>query len=73
MHSELVRSRIKLSLLQKRLQDSVLEEKPLTSDQIRAATFLISKAMPDPPQSSNLNVSGNLSVAWPLSKTKLDQ
>lgn len=49
IHSERVRARIKLSLLTKRLQDSVLAGSELNSDQIRAATFLIGKAMGDPP------------------------
>lgn len=43
----------------------------MTKTQVQAATFLINKVMPNPPEERHL--SGSFEVIWPLQQSKLEQ
>lgn len=73
MHSERVRARIKLSQLVTRLENNALGKIELSAGAIDSAKFLISRAMAPPPETKDVNLTGTLSVTWPLPKNKLDQ
>jgi len=75
MHSERVRQRIRVSQLMTRLQNHALKRNgvEMTSSQIDAAKFCISKAMSNPPERRELTgADGTPLIQWPLSKSPLD-
>lgn len=73
IHSERVRQRIRVSQLTRRLQDNALGLISMSQGQIDSAKFLINKVMANPPEQKELKHSGELSIAWPLPKSPLDQ
>lgn len=73
LHSEEVRARIQVGLLVNRLQSNGLGEITMTPSQVDSAKFLINKALPNLPERSEVDLTGNVSLNWPIPKTKLDQ
>jgi len=72
-HQEMVRHKIQTVKLIARLQDDAFGLLQLTDGQRDSAKFLIGKSLSNPPVITDLNVSGGLSLEWPLPKSKLDQ
>lgn len=62
IHAERVRKRIKLSQLVQRLQNNALGKIEMSPGAIDSAKFLIARALPPPPETNALNVSGSLVV-----------
>jgi hypothetical protein len=73
LHSERVRARIQLSQLVTRLQKNGLGELEMTASQVDSAKFLVNKAMPNLPERSDVNLTGNLSIEWPVAQSSLDR
>lgn len=69
----MVRQKIQTTQLIKRLQDEALGTLELTDGQRESAKFLVNKSLANPPEDKNLNLSGDLTVSWPLPKNRLDQ
>jgi hypothetical protein len=63
---EVVRQRIKTSMLLKRLQDHVNdpEKSTMSITQLKAATFLLSRVVPAPTEPQDLNVNGNMTYVF---------
>lgn len=61
-HAELVRKKIQVSQLIKRLQDHAFGRTEMTKTQVQAASFLINKVTPNPPEQKDVNVSGELAT-----------
>jgi hypothetical protein len=71
-HSELCIARIRTSQLINRLQNHALKDQPLTPSQVDSAKFLIERTLARAPTRTDVNLSGNMTVSWPLPKTELD-
>lgn len=61
-HAEAVRKKIQVSQLIKRLQDHAFGNVEMTKTQVQAASFLINKVTPNPPEDKNVNVSGEVTA-----------
>jgi hypothetical protein len=63
---EVVRQRIKTSMVLKRLQDHVLdpEAKKMSVTQLKGAIFLLSRMVPTPTEAQDLNINGNLTYVF---------
>ena len=72
-NAEAARQKIQVTQLINRLQNHGLGEIEMTATQIDAAKFLINKRMPNPPELRDVKVSGDLSLQWPVARSKLDQ
>jgi len=68
--ADAVRERIQLSMLVKKLQDHALDGTEMSPTRIDSAKFLINKKMPNPPEERHHT--GDLTINWPLPRTKLD-
>ena len=72
-NAESVRQKIQTSQLVNRVQGHALGEWEMSNTQLDAAKFLINKRMPNPPEDRNVNLSGDVKIAWPVPQTKLDR
>lgn len=63
---EIVRERIRTSMLLRRLQNHVddPEKTPMTVTQLKAATFLLSRVVGTPNDPQDLNLNGNVTVLF---------
>lgn len=61
-HAESVRQKIKVSQLINRLQSHAFGEIEMTKTQVQAASFLINKVTPNPPEDKNVNVTGEVTT-----------
>jgi len=72
-HQEMVRRKIQTTKLIAVLQDEAFGKTILRDGQRDSARFLIGKSLGNPPEQTDLNVSGDLNLAWPLARSKLDR
>ena len=72
-HQEMVRAKIKTSCIIKMLMEHLEGKRELTKAQVTSAGILLNKSLSNAPTITDLNVSGGLSLEWPLPKSKLDQ
>lgn len=70
-HQDMVREKIKVGQIIDRLEKHVNGEIELTSAQVQSAKILLDKTISN--AATDLNVAGDLSIAWPLPKSPLDQ
>lgn len=70
MHQDSVRQRIKISCIIDRVEKCAMGEIQMTPTQLQAARLLIDKAISNAP--TDMNVSGDMQIKWPLPKTALD-
>lgn len=70
-HQDMVREKIKIGQIIDRLEKHVAGEIELTSAQVQSAKILLDKTISN--AATDLNVAGDLSIAWPLPKSPLDQ
>lgn len=61
-HAELVRRKIQVSQLIKRLQDHAFGKTEMTKTQVQAASFLINKVTPNPPEQKDVKLTGELTT-----------
>jgi hypothetical protein len=61
-HQESVRAKIQASHLVRILQQEAMGEKILRDGQRDSAKFLLNKSLANPPEDTNLNVSGGVDV-----------
>ena len=69
-HSAEVRAKIQCSQLINRLTDHVNGKVEMTPAQVQSAKILLDKGLSNAP--TDMNVTGNMTVVWPLGKSKLD-
>jgi hypothetical protein len=62
-HQDMVRAKIQTSHLIRVLQDEALGRTELEDGQRESARFLINKSLGNPPEQTDLNVSGDISLA----------
>jgi hypothetical protein len=70
-HQDLVREKIKVSMIIDRLEKSVAGEIELSPTQVQSAKILLDKSISN--AKTDLNVSGTVNVTWPEPKNKLDE
>ena len=63
---EIVRQRIRTTMLLKRLQDHVVDGKKtkMAPSQVKAATFLLSRVVGIPNEPQDLNLNGNVTMVF---------
>lgn len=61
-NAESVRQKIQITQLVNRVQGHGLGNIEMTSSQLDAAKFLINKRMPNPPEQTDVNVAGQITV-----------
>jgi hypothetical protein len=59
-NAESVRQKIQVIKLIKRLQDHALGKIDMTKTQVQAASFLVNKITPNPPEQKDLHLSGEI-------------
>jgi hypothetical protein len=69
--ADVVRKRIQCDKLIDRLQKHVHGELELTVTQIQAAKILLDKSLSNAP--TDMNVAGDMTIKWPLPKSRLDE
>ena len=75
MHQESVRAKIKTSCILKALQEHLDGKRQLSKTQVASAKILLDKSMSNAPNITELmgKDGAPLELAWPLSKSSLDQ
>lgn len=71
-HQEMVRRKIQASHLIRVLQDEAMGKTELRDGQRESAKFLLNKSLANPAETRDLNLSGSLSLAWPIPQNSLD-
>lgn len=61
-HQDMVRAKIQTTQLIKRLQDEALGRLELTIGQRESAKFLVNKSLGNPPEQTDVNVDGQITV-----------
>jgi hypothetical protein len=72
-NAESVRQKIQAGQLIERLQNHALKQTAMKSTEIDAAKFLLNKRIPNLPEQTDVNLTGSMTLNWPLPKTGLDQ
>jgi hypothetical protein len=72
-HQEMVRKKIQTSHIIGVLHDCIDGKIELTKAQVQSASILLSKSLSNAPEFRELNVSGDLNLAWPVPRSSLDQ
>lgn len=70
MHSDMVRRRIQVMQIINRLQKHVDGEVEMSQTQVSAAKVLLDKSLSN--AATDVNLSGGVTVNWPLGKSALD-
>lgn len=63
-HADMARARIRVGYILSRLHKCIAGEIELSQVQLSACKLALDKALPNAP--TDMNVSGSISVAWPL-------
>jgi hypothetical protein len=70
MHQDSVREKIKVGMIIDRLEKCAAGEIELTATQVQSARILLDKTISN--ATTDVNLSGEMSVNWPLAKRALD-
>jgi hypothetical protein len=70
MHQDSVREKIRASMIIDRLEKHVEGALDLSPSQVQAAKILLDKVISNAP--TDMHVSGDMNISWPLPKTALD-
>lgn len=70
-HQDLVREKIKVSMIIDRLEKAVAGEIELSPTQVQSARILLDKTISN--AQTDVNLSGGINLQWPLSQSPLDK